>query len=183
MDMDNRVSVAELARITGLATHSIYRMLWRGAIPGAVRQKRGRRASWIIPREAVASLQTVLAIERVRAKKFVQGGDVTLINTTPHDITIHGMNDQVLVVPRSDFTVRLEESREEVGTLVVDGVRVPVYRHTYGAANLPERRPGVIYIVSAMVAEAYPDREDFLVPGRAVRDQEGKVVGCQGLAL
>jgi hypothetical protein len=38
------------------------------------------------------------------------------------------------------------------------------------------------YIVSNIVALMCRDREDLLIPGKPVRDAEGKVIGCECLA-
>lgn len=33
-----------------------------------------------------------------------------------------------------------------------------------------------------LVARAYPDRGDFLIPGKAVRDHEGHIIACDGFS-
>ena len=44
--------------------------------------------------------------------------------------------------------------------------------------NLPEPKPDTYYIVSKMLAQACPEREDFILPGNLVRNESGDVVGC-----
>ena len=44
--------------------------------------------------------------------------------------------------------------------------------------NLPEPNPGTYYIVSKMLAQACPEREDLIFPGTLVYDAEDNVVGC-----
>jgi hypothetical protein len=51
-------------------------------------------------------------------------------------------------------------------------------------SNLPDRPAisidePVFYIVSSLVAAACPERTDLLVPGNAVRDADGKIIGCK----
>jgi hypothetical protein len=97
-------------------------------------------------------------------------------------------------------TPRLSVSREDLGVVEWEdtaescdddgqilpvryvGLPIPVVRATMEPPiDLPDRREGVILIVSALIAEACPDRDDLLYPGAAVRDAEGRVVGCDGL--
>ena len=47
----------------------------------------------------------------------------------------------------------------------------PKFRQLRG---LPEPAPGAMYVVSALAAQACGDRDDVLVPGRAIRDQGRK---------
>lgn len=44
--------------------------------------------------------------------------------------------------------------------------------------NLPKPKPGTYYIVSTMVAQEWPAREDFISPGTLVHDADGHIVGC-----
>ena len=49
-----------------------------------------------------------------------------------------------------------------------------------GVVNLPPQAPNTYLIVSLMVRQACPDREDLLSPGAAIRDEKGAIVGCLG---
>lgn len=60
---------------------------------------------------------------------------------------------------------------------------IAVTRQRFGAVTgLPAPRPDTAYVVSRIVAEACRDRDDLLIPGPAIRDQAGRVVGCDGLS-
>lgn len=48
---------------------------------------------------------------------------------------------------------------------------------------LPVEREGVYYVVSTLVQNAYPDRNDLLIPAMLVRDAAGNITGCMKLAL
>ena len=48
--------------------------------------------------------------------------------------------------------------------------------------NLPAARPGVLLIVSRLVAEALPEPPDLVVPDDFVFKPPGRVVGCRSLA-
>lgn len=63
------------------------------------------------------------------------------------------------------------------------GVEIPVTRQTFGPVEgLPEPTPGIAYVVSRIVAEACGQRDDIYFPGPAIRDAEGRVIGCDGLS-
>jgi hypothetical protein len=59
----------------------------------------------------------------------------------------------------------------------VDGILI--YRwFTEEIVNLPEPKPDTCYIVSKILAQACPEREDLIFPGTLVHDADGHVVGC-----
>ena len=104
-----------------------------------------------------------------------------LINLTPHTLTLHGVGGAITVAP-SGAIARLAVTRVELTPVLVDGVVLPVNRPTIGAVSglPPESDGGVLYIVSAMVAEAVR-RRDVASPGELVRDGAGVVTGAKGL--
>lgn len=100
-----------------------------------------------------------------------------IINLTPHDVTF--VNDEgkpIMTIPSSGVT------RVASTTAIVSEFNgIPVTETTFGQVEgLPEERPGVVYIVSRMVATA-AKRNDLYVPGMQVRDAEGRVIGCKSL--
>lgn len=104
---------------------------------------------------------------------------VEVVNCTPHNITVGG----VTIAP-SGIVPRLAQSSAVVDTLrLADGQEIPVVETAMGElTGLPDTKPGTYLVVSRLVAEAAPDRADLLIPGKAVRDAEGNVVGCETLA-
>jgi hypothetical protein len=71
----------------------------------------------------------------------------------------------------------------QVDTVTVDGITVPVNRTQFGAVTgLPEPQPDTIFVVSALVAQAVPDRPDVFIVDDAVRDEQGRVIGARALA-
>jgi hypothetical protein len=127
----------------------------------------------------------------------------TLINLTPHNITIIGPSD--IVIP-SVGIARVRTASEPVGSLYVCGQHVLVVgskaervvtdgilskdgewvRQTE-ECTLPETAQShsgqVVYIVSSVVAShnSIRGRMDVLVPGDLVRDDAGNVIGCRTL--
>lgn len=102
----------------------------------------------------------------------------TLRNLTPHPLNLHDASGGVTNLPIDGPAPRLSVSRVPLGTLA----GLPIVRSSMGAVEgLPDSVPGVVLIVSAMVAEACPDRTDLAYPGEAVRDASGRVIGAMGL--
>lgn len=100
------------------------------------------------------------------------------INLTPHTINII-VNDETTVVEPSGVIARVAMTQELINT--INGI--PVYHNSYGKPEgLPEPKKGVYYIVSALLAQAVPEREDVLITSNPIRDPEGRIIGCGALA-
>ena len=120
-----------------------------------------------------------------------------IINRTPHDITM--MNEAKEVVwtfPKSDEPIRLESSQVVVGTVTDAGhdtskrnasdnvfIDFDVKQVVYDKSNLPDYMEDTYYIVSALVANAYPERSDLLMVNDTVRDDNGRIIGCKSFAV
>lgn len=101
-----------------------------------------------------------------------------IVNLTPHPITVAGIE-----IPASGTVARCEQRREKVATIDVDGTPIAVNRTTFGdVAGLPETQAGVVYIVSALVAQAVQHRGDVLIVDDTVRDAQGRIIGARALA-
>lgn len=106
-----------------------------------------------------------------------------IINLTPHEINIFTAEGGKIKIPPSGTVARVSVQRQKVGEITVDGKTIPIHKNVYGEVeNLPDPKPDTIYIVSSLVAQAVPHREDVLIPDDAVRDAEGKIIGVKGLA-
>ena len=103
----------------------------------------------------------------------------TFINLTPHDINIIDEFDESFTIPASGNTVRLDSTEETLFTIG----DIEVNQVTYSSADeLPPMVENHYYIVSALVANAYPDRRDFLMVHKTVRDDNGRIIGCRAFA-
>ena len=101
-----------------------------------------------------------------------------IINLTPHAVTL--ITDYSEIVIESSGIARASESRKFVE--FVNGI--PLHEISLGAVfGLPEEQDGIAYIVSRIVSEALPERNDLYIPDRVVRDGKGQVVGCLGLGI
>ena len=103
-----------------------------------------------------------------------------IINLTPHSITfVDDAGNTVLTVEPSGQVARCSVTREKVGTIA----GIPVNKPRFGKVeNLPEPQEGTIYIVSSLTAQAVPEREDVFITDDAVRDEQGRIIGCRALA-
>ena len=60
---------------------------------------------------------------------------------------------------------------------------IELYTANFGEAyNLPLQEEGVLWVVSALVKSACPQRTDLVTILGAVKDHEGKVCGCTAFA-
>ncbi len=107
---------------------------------------------------------------------------VKLVNLTPHTITIFKENGEVVELPPSGQIVRVKVVQEPAGE--INGI--PVVRSGFGEVEgLPPPKPGVVYVVSSLVAQAVArlGREDVVAPDTtgvsAVRDEEGRIIGVR----
>ena len=101
------------------------------------------------------------------------------INLTPHALTVHRVDDSVIIIPASGNVARV--SQHDVRDEVVDGIEIN-HSQLGEVEGLPQAEDGKIFIVSRLVATAVKDRLDVVVPGILLRDEQGRVVGCKGFA-
>jgi hypothetical protein len=103
-----------------------------------------------------------------------------LKNLTPHPLNLLGSDGEIRSYAVDGPAPRLRVEREVVGELA----GLPVVRSTMGEPEgLPPSEEGVVYVVSALVAEhpSLANRSDLAYPGEAIRDADGKIVGAKGL--
>lgn len=106
--------------------------------------------------------------------------NMKIINLTPHAINLVRNGQIVETLPAAALPARVSVSAEIVGEINGFEIRKNVYGQV---VNLPEREEGTVYIVSALVAQAAKDRDDILVTDGAIRDADGKIIGCTGFAV
>lgn len=105
-----------------------------------------------------------------------------IINLTPHVLVCAGISIPSAGVARAaEISVQIDEVETEAG-------KIPVFKTRFGEPfNLPAPQAGTGYVVSSLTAAAvkqfFPNRKDIYVPGKQIRDDAGRVVGCEGLAI
>ncbi len=108
-----------------------------------------------------------------------------IVNLTPHALNLMpaGPTGPVVTIPPSGIIARCAVDRVQVNIVTVDGIIVPVNQTRFGeVSDLPDPQPDTIYIVSAVVAQAVPDRQDVFIVDDAVRDEQGRIIGARALA-
>lgn len=108
-------------------------------------------------------------------------------NLTPHALNVKTLNGDFITIPPSSrgparvvYDTLPPEQTEVNGREIVVVVAGPV-REIIGLPDPVEGEP-TIHIVSKAVADAAPpSRGDLMSPGRLIRDEDGTVIGCDGL--
>lgn len=116
---------------------------------------------------------------------------MTIINMTPHAVNLE-VPGNVITFPPSGKTIRIDQESYLVGSMAIGNYTIPVYRTEYGNAKvvdadgncteLPDVEEGTYYIVSAITAQQVK-RNDFLITNEAVRDDNGRIIGCRSFAM
>lgn len=103
-----------------------------------------------------------------------------IINLTPHAINfLDSNNHPVPTVEPSGTIARAKQTRTLCGTIA----GIPVNQCAYGTVQgLPEPAKETIYIVSAITAQACPEREDVYIVDDSVRGDDGRIIGVRALA-
>ena len=107
--------------------------------------------------------------------KHSTGTKQLFVNLTPHEVNIGDFD-----FPASGTVARVVVEHHEIG----NHAGIPLLVGSYGeVSNLPEPEEGVLYIVSAAVRTALPQRKDLGSPAHLVRDEEGRIIGCLALEI
>jgi len=102
-----------------------------------------------------------------------------IINTTPHNILLQlHQSVSCIEIEKAANPIRLAEEQKQIGYIN----HIPLFKKTFGSANLPPIKKGTVYIVSLIVAQSFPNRDDFLIVNDTIRDENGQIVGCKSLA-
>lgn len=105
---------------------------------------------------------------------------MNLVNLTPHILNIITPAGTI-ALPPSGGVARVNKS---TALVEIPGVDVPLVTIAWGGlAGLPEPDGASLFIVSNLVREAVPRRQDVASPGELVRGPDGQPVGCQGLVV
>ena len=107
---------------------------------------------------------------------------MAIVNLTPHPLSIKKIDGEVRSFPKPSAEIvlpRVEQKNSQVGE--IDGIAdyIPVF----GEPDYIPVNDGNVYVVSRLVISACEiDHSHLRSPGRLIRDDEGKVVGAEGLA-
>ena len=110
---------------------------------------------------------------------------MNIVNLTPHALVLMpgGPDGPTVTIPPSGLVARRAVDREQVDTVTVNGITVPVNQIQFGTvSDLPAPRPDTVFVVSALVAQRVPGRRDVYIVDDAVRDDQGRIIGARALA-
>lgn len=117
---------------------------------------------------------------------ILNGFAVEAVNMTPHALSIYdaGKENVIATIPSSGI-VRVAETVRVLSDGDGEVPLIKVVRDTSQFEGLPEEVPGRIVIVSDIAYQAAKPlgRRDMVKVGPAVRDDSGRIIGCQGLAI
>ena len=119
-------------------------------------------------------------------KVTIAGQPIELVNLTPHPVTIFDTEGTTPIVSlQSSGMVRVAETVRTVFDGDGGVPLVKIEQDPHRLEGLPTPMPGMYYIVSDMAYQAARplDREDLLRTGPVVRDSDGNIIGCKGLAI
>ena len=106
-----------------------------------------------------------------------------IVNLTPHEINFFMGEEKKISVQPSGTVARAKTSRQAIGSIELDGIELPINKTEFGSVEgLPDPEHGTIFIVSAIVAKAVPDRDDIFIVDDAVRDNLGRIIGARAIA-
>ena len=105
---------------------------------------------------------------------------MTIVNLTPHPINfLDESNRPILTVQPSGVIARAKQTRTLCGTIA----GIPVNQCAYGQVQgLPEPAKETIYVVSAITAQACPERADVYIVDDSVHNEDGRIIGVRALA-
>lgn len=106
-------------------------------------------------------------------------------NLTPHTLNVRALDGTVIAIaPDSRGVARVVYDRlpPEQTNIAGHEVQISVAGSPREIVGLPEPEEDVILIVAKAVSDAAPGvRGDLMSPGRLLRDEDGTVIGCDGL--
>ena len=110
---------------------------------------------------------------------------MAIFNLTPHPLSIIGLDGKVRSFPKPSADIVLPRVAQD--TIQQGEIEsIADYQTVFGEPDHVPVSDGNIYVVSRLVisaCEKHGIAHDHLrSPGRLIRDEEGKVVGAEGLA-
>lgn len=106
------------------------------------------------------------------------------LNLTPHPLYVKSADGDHVTIPPSGAVARVVYDRLPPEQIRIDGhdISVAVAGSPREIIGLPDPEEGVVLIVAKAVSDAAPaHRGDLMSPGRLIRDEDGTVIGCDGL--
>lgn len=106
------------------------------------------------------------------------------LNLTPHALYVKAQDGDYVTIPPSGDVARVIYDRFPPEQTNIGGheIAVAVAGSPREIIGLPDPEEGVVLIVAMAVAASAPaHRGDLMSPGKLIRDEDGTVIGCDGL--
>ena len=110
--------------------------------------------------------------------KVIKKSNINIINLTPHEVNIMNAGGDVINIP-STGRARMKTTTKIVGEINGIPIEEVIHHSPYG---LPEEKENTIFIVSRIVAENLTERRDLFITHDSIRDELGRITGCNKLA-
>lgn len=105
--------------------------------------------------------------------------NINIVNLVPHDVVfVHEDHSIICIVPPSGMLARVTSRTKVIGS--INGIPVTTTEYD-DVIGLPDSEEGTIYVVSSMVAQRVPNRDDVFIPNESIRDFRGVIIGCKSL--
>lgn len=102
-----------------------------------------------------------------------------IVNLTPHSVNLfNNHTGEYDAIEPSGIIARVAATTVPCGTAGAYAVTTTSYGDV---VNLPAPEPETIYVVSSIVAQRVPERDDVYIPNESVRDENGRIIGCRSL--
>lgn len=118
---------------------------------------------------------------------MADGKDV-ILNYTPHKLNFYKLENNgnkvlYLTLPTQGISVRVFQHFGDTEMYRFGDVDIPLKTATMGdIVGLPDPEPGIKLVVSQVSALSIRGRSDVYFPSGEVRDGNGQIIGCTGLA-
>ncbi len=107
-----------------------------------------------------------------------------IINCTPHEVVLILPDGDTITWAPSGIIPRLPFTEEKVESIDSPLGAIDIKKKVFeDPTDLPAPHGGKLYIVSALVAGACPNRGDLIIPNNTVRDEQGRIIGCRSFAV
>jgi hypothetical protein len=114
----------------------------------------------------------------------MQMNEFKIVNCTKHRLTLIFEDGTYMEIRPSGPYARVDERMEGETYVMIEGHKVRLRRAAYGeVVGLPEPKPGVLYVVSAIVRDRVLHRTDVVSPDTGlgvVRDADNRIQGTVG---
>ena len=102
-----------------------------------------------------------------------------IVNLTPHNVNYIHEDGTSEVFEASGDVARVEQFLFSIpGSSYNLKTTVPSC-----VVGLPQKEQDTVYIVSAMVRESEPERDDLWSPCSFIRDENGNIIGCEAFIV